>query len=386
MSPGSFANRQSQQLSRRLSITSIYCEHQTLPTPPILLHIVVLTCKVPFKATPAYRPFSTRFCFNARPSLTSITLNVCPINHKTHRKMPSIHHSLLLLLVFILTMILFGAVEGIPPPIPRYGAFVDEVRTTRSNDVLRVKVAHYNGSGQGAYNAKAQYWRYATIDLSTGRVTADSLAPAVDPMAGYTLNVMDAANATFIDPLSAVVVSLDFSDYLSRAQQAEVNSDISALPALSFVSEKLNQAFIFVPDIEMRSSSGYDIVTVLVTVDLDTTDTKFTRLQPDFLDWRIFPYTDTRLPEMTVFDQEQLVLLPDNPFGGNGPKIAFSKALEYVKFLRRTRTTFPFQMSWMPWLWIPLVIRHSTHCLKSTIVIPFRKVSKVWISKFLNGE
>lgn len=263
------------------------------------------------------------------------------------------YYSFLLVLIFII------AVEAIPVPIPRYGVFIDEIRTTKLTDILRAKIAYYDGTGTGAYGAKSVFSKYATVDLSTGRVTENSLdlsdlvpipEAANDSMFGYTLDTSNVANVTLIDPLNTAVVSFDFSDILARAQKAEESSDLSNIPTVSFVTEKLRQAYIFYPDVELYFSS-YDINTRMIRIDLDTTLSESNTLSPDVFNyfWEFtfgFPNTDMlpeRLPSFIVYDQEQLVLLPNtDPFSGNGPKVSFLNGTGIQVISRTNSYYFPF--------------------------------------------
>lgn len=80
---------------------------------------------------------------------------------------------------------------------------------------------------------------------------------------------------------------------------------------MSFVSEKLNHVYIFVPDIDMESEAPFrQSLTVMATIDLVTSTEKFTCLESGFVCWDLY-YPAPDLTEITtVYDQEQLVLLP----------------------------------------------------------------------------
>lgn len=158
-------------------------------------------------------------------------------------------------------------------------------QTTVADDVLRANIKFYNGTGRGALGAQAENWTYATIRLSSGQVTAGAPdedlvpppEPAADSMAGHRLIISEGGNATLLDPLNMSVVFLDFSANLPPAQQDETNRNLLILPVLSFVSEKLNLAYIFVPDFEPASDGVSDnVLTMMVTIDLSTANVKLT--------------------------------------------------------------------------------------------------------------
>lgn len=216
---------------------------------------------------------------------------------------------------------------------------------------MQANISLYNGTGQGAFWAQAQNWTYATIHLSSGRVSPgipdEKLGPprpvrAADPMARYKLLVTSRANTTPVDPLNVTIASLDLGAYWTRVQQSYAEFDLLALPVLSFVSEKLQRAYLFVPHIDPTSTTVLD-TTMMVSIDLSTTAAKSTLLPRFFIPWDLYNWQYDQLhPHLPVFDQEHLCLLPNDPFSNRGSKVAFFNITSAKVVTQTFSYYFPF--------------------------------------------
>ena len=220
-------------------------------------------------------------------------------------------------------------VEGIPIPSPRYGVFIDSIRTLQNNtNLLFATVAFYNDPSlydernySPVYNHQWNpiHWSYAMIHVDTGHVTKvkeeeeESKAsiidevfdltpipiPVMDSMAGYALRVNGTVanlllnnnikfdgekknskmnddeilsnNGTSLE----VVYSINFSNYIDTEVVMRELEDagggrslLSNYPTICFVSSKLKLAYILYPEcVDIRMNHCRRFVTRVAIID-----------------------------------------------------------------------------------------------------------------------
>ena len=271
----------------------------------------------------------------------------------------------------IVIIVVIGSIlivcEAVPIPSPRYGVFIDNIRTLQDNsNLLLATVAFYDDpSLYDEHNISPVYtnrewnpinWSYATIQVDTGQVTSvaekeesyiiidDKEAdltpipvPVMDPMAGYTLRVNGTIANLFLSKME-VAYSMDFSNYidtevvlrelvdaLGSSNDAGAGGGFLSYPTICFVSNKLNLAYILFPEcVDMRGNCRSYVTRVAIINTMKkklSTNTVLSLSEESGLRlyWDLFFYDNTMTIAYSVYDDLQIVLLPNDPFAGNSP-------------------------------------------------------------------
>ena len=234
---------------------------------------------------------------------------------------------------------------AIPIPYPRYGTFVDYIRTTTDENLIRAQIAFYDDPSLYEYSPvyMGQWdpvnWTFATVYVDSGRVLAGEPTsnlttvpePISDPMLGYTLEVNGTVGELIKE--NTVVYSLNFSEFIDTDLLLENMENIEwwygeenvRIPTASFVSQKLDLAYIFFPEcICNYGMPCWRLRTLVAIVDFSnpSQEASISELQQG-LHWDLL----FDPPEVqSVYDSVQLSLLPNDPFAGNSPLYVFYDA------------------------------------------------------------